>query len=589
MQIEEIVAKLTAWGKNYKERDPKTHYFSEAHKFRCETAERLSYHAVFDVFPEKLISSAAPNESAAEFNYRKKNYKQKTKAYWDKAIAATNRIFNTQNYTIEWGDEKIKEYFTYTYPTHGDYVQWFIDNAHPEKYADPNAVLVVKPETIPGEMIEDEFVVDQSVALSPISQIFGGEDVFEFYSEYCLLRSPEKSPVMFSSKMQMIGLVFEVYDENKIWKIIQIGDKTDYKFDVIEFYTHNWDQKMAWLLKGIPKPDPFEVLYYSHFQCALSSLDEAAVLNSTAFAVTNKFAFPTRWYYEDSCSVCSGNGWNENYETHNKDTCQTCKGTGKKMTWTWGKDLVVQLPDNGVSGIDTTQLPTPPGGTISGSVDEAKHLDEKTEKLCREAFMNLNIHITDKATGVTATEVEDDKDELISFLIKIAREEFDLMQESIDAHTWLMMSKEQIVEVREPNEFRVRSSADITEELKTAVEAGFPQPYLFKLLEEGIQQRFKNDSQMDQVIKIVSLVDPMMTTSETTIQQLSNTGVLDKWRVNLHYFIYNFIYSELEKNDKFLEGKVEVIKKTLEDMAKAMTVGSGNKAGDILGQIQGGG
>ncbi len=585
MNIESIVNSLTAWGKQYRENKPETFYFSDAHKFRCEVAERLSYHAVFDTFPEKLIGAAAPNEDQKEYDYRKKNYKQKTKSYWDKALAATNRIFNEQNYSIDWKDDKIKDYFTYTYPVYGDYVQWFIDLVHPYKYADPGAVLVVKPAFIPGDFNEEgEFVVNQAEEITPVSEIYCGRDVFVYKPDYVLVLTKEFSQVKDSGRAKNTGLVFELYDDMAIYKIIQVGDKKDYTFEIVVYYEHLWEQIPAWALKGIPKYDPDEQLYFSHFSCAIPNLDEAVILNSTSFAVTNKIAFPTRWYYEDSCGNCSGHGWTENYEDHTKIKCSDCGGTGKKFTWTFGKDYIIPMPDNQIQQ-DTTTLPTPPFGTSEPPVETIKLLDEKAKYLSENAFITLNIHVTGQPTGVTATEVEDDKDELISFLLKISKEEFYLLEESIDAHTWMRWGKEDIVEVKEPNEFRVRSSADLTEELKTAIESKQPQPYIYNLLQEGIKQRFKSDTQLDDIVRIAFGVDPMAALDNNTVQQLANTGVVDKWRVTLHYFIYNFIYTELEKNDKFLEGDIETIKPVLEASAKAMTVTTTNKATDILSTL----
>ena len=584
-QIADIVKSLSKWAKNFKERDPKTHHFSDAHRFRCELAEGLSYHAVFDTFPEKIIAAAAPNEDPKEFKYRKDNYKQITKPYWDKALSATNRMFNKQNYSIEWGDEKVKDFFTYLYPVYGDFQQWFIDNLHPLKYADPNAVAAVTPQFIPIMETEEGYAVDQSVEITPICKIYPGECVFKIVEEFAILKSSEKSLVRYNGRDEYSGLVFYVYDSEYIWKISQTGNRVDYEFEVDIYYTHLWEQKPVFSLKGIPKQNEDEPLFFSHFQSAVPSLDQAAFLNSTAFAVTNKIAFPTRWYFEDDCGTCNGEGWIMDYDLNKKTTCSKCGGNGKKFTFTWGKDYIMPLPDN-LTQQDTTQLPTPPLGDHSPSTETIKYLNERSKELCREAFITLNIQITDKATGVTATEVEDDKDEFISLLLKLSREEFDLMQEIIDASCWMRWQKEEIVEVKEPNEFRVRSSADITEEIKTATEAKLPPPYLYKLLQEGIQQRFSTDTVMDDVLRVVALVDPMITTTDTTIQILVSQGIVDKWRETLHYFIYNFIYSELEKNDKFLEGDIDVIKSTLEKMAQDMTVSTGNKADDILNSLK---
>ena len=56
------------------------------------------------------------------FEYNKETYRQKTKAAWDKAVSATYGIWNKQDYSIEYQNDTQKEYFTFEYPTYGDFV-----------------------------------------------------------------------------------------------------------------------------------------------------------------------------------------------------------------------------------------------------------------------------------------------------------------------------------------------------------------------------------------------------------------------------------------------------------------------------------
>lgn len=587
--IEEILVRLTEWGKKKKRDDEEYEpYFSKSHEFGHETREHLSYHADFDVFPDDLIEHAAPNEDAKEFRYRKENYKQVTKPIWDKALSTTYRIFNPQNYSVDWKDEEAQDYFTYLYPRIGSFFELFKDVIHKMKFADPNAVAAVKPYFIPTTVQsvdgEDVMVVNQSERIEPITELFSADCVFEFRHDWCLLLTKEKSEIKVSGRNKKEGLVFEYYNENTIYKIIQYGDQKDWTFIAEEYYTHNWEQMPCWKLKGIPVYDPIEIIYYSHFMCALPNLDQAAVLNSTSFGVINKIAFPTRWYYEDNCGTCSGSGMVEDYANTTKVKCGDCGGTGHKMTFTFGKDYIIPMPDNSVQQ-DTTTLPSPPFGTVDPPVDSVKFLDEKVKYLLETAFLNLNISVTDAPTGVTATEKTIDEDELITFLMQISSEEFYLMDELIKAHTWMRWQKEEIVTINKPTEFRIRSSADLTEELKTGVAAQLPVPYLMKLQQENIDQRFQNDDVMSDVVRVVSLVDPFVTADLMTINSLVSDGSIEKWQKTLHFSIYNFMYLKLDENPNYLDNNIQTITKDMQDMAKALIVKSPNKADSLLNTL----
>ncbi len=141
--IEIILQRIVEWGKSQKK--GKDNYFSDYHEKISKHARNLSYHAEFGVFPSELIEKAAPNEDSKEFDYRKANYKQVTKPAWDKALSFTYRVFNEQNFSIIWKDEDYEKYFNYEFPKYGDFVKFFIDVIPKMKFADPNAVVVVRP------------------------------------------------------------------------------------------------------------------------------------------------------------------------------------------------------------------------------------------------------------------------------------------------------------------------------------------------------------------------------------------------------------------------------------------------------------
>lgn len=582
--ISDIVGRLNKWGIGSK----KEPYFSTAHKFISQLRERVSYHADYDIFPEKLIASAAPNESDAEFKYRKANYKQKTKPVWDKALSATYRIFNEQNYKIDWKEQDYKDYFTYLYPVYGDYVQFYKDVVHKMKFADPNAVLAVKPQYIPGEVKDNEFIPDQSKQVEPIAELFIADCVFEYIEgEYCLLKTQRKSEITVAGKTKNEGLIFELYDRNNIYILTQTGDQKDWSFTVSLYYEHNWQSLPAWKLKGHLQYDAKETLYYSYFMGAIADLDEALFLNSTLFGATNRVAFPTRWFYEDTCSSCSGHGYTIDYTSGSdaKIPCQLCGATGKKMTWTWGKDIVIPMPDN-LTDPDTAQLPTPPAGVIDPSVASLTFLNDKVKALLDSAFIPLNIETASKPNGQTATEVAIDRDEFFSFLIQISKEEFYLLTQSIDAQAFMRYGEgyeQNRIAISAPTEFELRNSEERIIEIQTAKTAGMPQAYIDKLVIEDVSQRFDADTEIQRVIELGIYCDGLQGLSDGIITNMVNRGLIDRWKETLHYYKFNYLYSFVSADENYLQKTNDEIKTDLEAKAKADTlVPSQRKADDIL-------
>lgn len=586
-----IIEQIQDWcEKNNK----KTHYFNKEHEATSKHAKNLSYHSVFGVFPTDLIEKAAPNEEREEFIYRKENYKQVTKPAWDKALSFIYRIFNEQNYTIKWNEDQ-ERYFTYEYPKYCNFIQFFINVVTKFKFSDPNAVIVVRPYDIPvKESYNDEgeliYVPDQTKEVSPFVEIFKSKQVFLFKDgEIALLLREEKSIVRTGGMDKPEGLIFDLYDKENIYRITQVGKKDDYKFEIDLYYTHNLDALPCWRLGGIPVYEQDEYYYHSYFSAALPNLDMAAIMSSTLFAVIQKNAFPTRWYYEDTCSVCSGEKTILDYDSGQRKVCSSCLGSGKKFSWTWGKDFVVPVPEN-LTATDTTQLPTPPFGTVEPGTDIVNYLDGKIKTLIDDAFAMLNIDISNKPNGQTATESKIDREEAFSFLIQISGELFGLLQNLLDAHGWMRWAEryERII-VIPPSEFTIRSSDALTNEFATATQAGLPTPYLNKLLSENIRQRFKGDAKSDRIFEIVSQLDVLMTKSEQEVATMISQGMVNRWQGVLHANIYRYISEQESISEGFIYKDIfEEIYPVLKGLAESETIQSGKTAEQIINELAGG-
>jgi len=294
IDIELIISTLTKDLSSRKKSERE--YYDQTHKEISELAEQVSYHAEFGEFPDKLFEKACPNQTNEEFQYNKETYRQKTKASWDKAVASTYRIWNKQNYVIEYPDQDVQNYFTYEYPVYGNFEKWFQDEVHPLKLADPNAVIAVLP-LIPMVEEDGELKVDQTQEISPYCQIFDADDVW-YYGEFAMLESEEESEILVGGKLKKEGLIFYIFDEVNIYRAVQFGKQEDYTFEYDIFYTHDWGYLPVFKLKGIPS----EGIYHSYFMGAIPFLEDAILTDANFRALKHMLAYPTRWYYTYKCN-----------------------------------------------------------------------------------------------------------------------------------------------------------------------------------------------------------------------------------------------------------------------------------------------
>jgi len=539
-------------------------YLDETHMEISELAEQVSYHSEFGKFPDKLFEKACPNQTEEEFKYNKETYRQKTKASWDKAVGSTDRIWNKQNYSIEYQNDEQKEYFTFEYPQFGNFEQWFKDYVHPLKLSDPNAVIAVLP-IIPTIEIDGEEKVNQAEAIMPFCQVFDSKNVWFYSDEYTVLELDIKSEVTFKGKKVREGLVFLYIDNMKIYQIEQFGEKEKYTFDYFEVYEHNWEFLPAWKLKGIPT----DKIFHSYFMGAIPFLEDAILTDANFRAVKHRLAYPTRWYYSDPCKECSGQGYIEDHTHGTKHTCHVCKGSGKRMTFSPFRDYEIPLPENLVSA-DTANLPTPPFGSESPDTTVLEFLKADFNSLIEDGFSAVNIDVSNKVNGQTATESKIDREEFFSFLTKFSNEIFELMQNCFDAMGWFRWgSKYDRITVNSPAQFTIRDSESLTTEFKTAMDSKLPTPYLSKVFSENLRVRFSDDEKLMRVMEVAKYVDPFITLDDVTLNLKKSNGLIALWEAILHDRIYLFIDQELETNPNFLDQELEPIKLRLEEISKA--------------------
>jgi len=530
--------------------------WSDLYSETVRLADRVAVHAFDDIKPKDLLEDNYPGESQEELDYRLNSYKNRTMPYWSRALGETRVIWNSR-WSVDWETEGSEEYFKEEYPVYKSFFRFMKNVVHDEKFNDPNQVIAVEPYSIPLRQEEDEFVVDQTKMIEPYCVVYRSDQVVQYvHGDYFLALTDESSLITDAGTKKETGLVFKLYDQENIWKIKQVGNKNDWKFEVFLYYAHGWGQLPAKKLEGVIRNYQGEILYLSYFHNAVPGLDTATCQFSTLDIAIKKNAFPVRSYYVNECVECFGSG------AVDGETCEVCHGSGEKNKVSPLKDIKINPP----SRTNPDEGSIFPGIAFTAPGTEIlEFLDANTRKVAEDAFLALNIDITTKPSGQTATETMIDMNSRHSFFVSFSSELFGLMDFLIDAMGFMRYSFTgwEKPTINEPLEYSMSSSAQLMEEIKIAGESGLPDITVMELTKEHLRQRFPSNTELGKVVELVFAVDSLATKTAQEIAILNSTGAIEKWQIILHNEIRTMLTPEI------LEMDLDKAKEELIRLAKA--------------------
>jgi len=592
-QLSEILSEVSA---KYKAASSNKHgkpNWGELHKEACEHAQEIEVHACGE-FPDKLIGANFPGETDEEKLYRKQSFQPITKPYWKKAMRTVNRVWAEQNYSIDWNDEDARKYFLENFPLDNDVRNFFKSIVTVNKISEPNGLLCIDFDLPVKQNEEGEIVIDDSMELKPYATVYEIEDVFLYEDgELALVKSDEKSVVEFAGKKDKVGVVLYLYDNENIYRIVQVGKKVDWTFELSIYYNHALGYLPLWKLKGTPEEVIDGVVYYeSYFAPALPHLNEAVIIHSTNKSVRNKVSYPTRVYYDQPCTNegCNhGKVWSDDKQVN----CSSCGGTGS-VRFSPFSDYKHELPTaTNNSGSQDVSFPgftyVAPDGAI------IKDNEDIIDKYLETAFLFLNIDVNAKGNSEglndpTATKSKIDRDEQYISMLDISNELFWLLQQFLNAAYKVRYGKDSPIKVKPPTNFDMISSDELNTRLGKAKADKLPNLALSEMTIQLFEQEFS--STISRVAQIARYCDVLFVTDNSDISILQTNGNVEKYQVILHVNFEAFIQQIMEEvGDAFDVMPFKEIKAKLFDMAKMkeaeMNAGA-NTASNIIKTIAGG-
>ena len=549
---------------------------------------RIKPHSTTDYFPAQLFKNLSPHREEEEADWIKHNYECVTLPVWMDFQSTIKRGTNPNNYKIKFDGEMPSEYEDGNGPMeylndqiklYGSIHTWFSSVLFDVKLKDPNGVVAVQPYDLKTEQNEaGETVISSEDMLEPVPIYYESGQVMAFQEdEWYFLLSKEQVKLSEQHNANP-GFVFMFFDKERIVRLEQTGKYTDWTFDHIELYRHDWGYVPVWKLKGQPEMRSTKVYFQSPFDFAVGNLNLALKNHMNKQMAEANGAWPHKIMVAAPCdnvgdndeSCTMGRIWVNNKDSEGEGrmaACPKCKGRGYLDKPSPGSTLMIdenQLTQDSL-GIERIRFVAPDPSIL-------KHLAETVRENENRARDILHIYSTNsEATGQdpTATGKWIDNNAMLAFMMPIVSEGFDMYEDIIQSMVAMRyggaVPEPTIVR---PTDFDYRTSADYLDQYTDLLSKGAPPVVLIKILEKYIEKMFYADGKDKQVFKLILAADSVVAKKDDEIRNMVGAGTLAKWQAILHHNVFRFINEIMEEDDKFFDKEMKEQKEVLIQKAK---------------------
>jgi hypothetical protein len=543
--------------------------FYPNYKTAAKNAERIRIHSETGKFPESLFMNRYPNQSDAEFAYMKANYKQNTLPAFVDYISTITRPFSDGNWNIEYGEEK--QSLVSSGLSFQDYVEMdieivkslkdFVKGILPSiKSVDAMGVIGVKPETIYTIRNEEtgEVIIDDTQMVRPQPYYYPTLQVLSdtlYDDDYFIVEATEKSMVEYGGTKQKKGHIFEVYDEESIWRAEQVGKFTDYEFEVFIYHYHGSGKIQANRLKGIPQFLNGGYLWLSPFIYACDLLDRALVndnyLNcsnaNTMFPYRVQIGNPCEFKQQDNDGVIATCDNGKMMIGGNYINCPQCKGSGLRDRVTPGGVMLIRPSDSQQDG--DVKVSGNAMYYVSPETSSSEFMLKKIEMDLSKAYEVIKAKRVAQATGLgidpgkgTATESILDVKAQYGAVKLFSDQAFSLYDFMLNSIGWQRygndFSKPILIA---PTSFDFNTEADYLNQINAATTANVPPPVIGKLIQKYLETIYYNQKKTAKVYDLISVTDRLFTLKQDDILMKLNRNLVAPWEVILHDSALQFV------------------------------------------------
>jgi len=608
VEIRAIVSKFAAMFKESanSKKDELPEYW-EGYNRAVAEADAIRLHFENPVFPaknklvKKLFSIKAPHQTQAEADWILSNFKAITTPIAVDYINTISRPLGDSNWAWQFTDEDFKRYVEEDLPLFGSLDYYFKNILPTIKTIDPNGVTVWMPHQVKvnidenGEPLlneEGQATLSNDI-VEPIPVFFESSKIVgQSFGRWYLLISEEKSTVTFSNKEVQEGIVLCLIDDENIYKIKQVGKKTDYRFGEIEvYYPHNIGEPPVIKLLGIPSIEDKSILYKSPYIFITPLLDIALLDNSTLQLSKAKCVFPYMIAVGSPCNFKRGEhecfeGKLFNDKSGKEETCPSCNGSGLSSRITPGGQLLVN-PNFSVDKPNGESLVGDYIKFVSPDITTLEFLEKQIENNLKKAGKIMHLPDADAmatgASGETATNSLSKSRSQQAFVKPIIDQMFYWLDKSLYYSQVMRYGVQELqYNITPPTKYDISTPEDYINAIGEAVRLELPPMVVSSLIRQYVATMFFNSPQTESAYRLLQEADVMLTMNSVDALARVANGTFEKWRDVLHNAGLELIQGLVTANENFFEQDFTTQKTQLEDAAKSVVAVQASTAQEDL-------
>jgi hypothetical protein len=540
-----------------KEREKVSQYpeYWHGYNYAAKLYDSIMPHARPDVYPEHLLSVRAPNQTEAQAQYIKANYKPVTLNVFEDFKNTVSRAFADQNWSVAYrpeaderfGQDTFSKYVSEQIRIYGS-IEAFVKAMLPTlKLTDANGIIAIEPSNVEEvvEMDGEGNMVQNNNLVAPMPKYYNCKAIVaQQLGEYYMVVSDDRSKVKVGSKEEREGLVLLLFDDVAIYRIEQTGKRDDYTFnEPYIVYQHDLGYVPCTKLMGTPMLIHNEVVYQSPFITSVPLLDQVVLDESYLQMSKATSAFPFMVALGEICdftdsdnNVCD-NGRIMDAVNGGYRSCPACNGSGVRSRFSPSGMLLVRPKtstsegDSGLSG-EYLKFVSPP-------MDTLKFLREEIDQAFTKARQVLHLPNADSAVtaneGQTATGSLNKLRALHAFLKPISDQLFSVWEFIINT-TGRMRYGEYYggATLVYPTSFDINTPTDYLMMIGESIKAGVPPAVTYMNVYNYIKAINYTDTETTAIYDLIVNADELLLMNSADIMARIANGTIEKWQDVLH-------------------------------------------------------
>lgn len=509
------------------------------------------------VYPEKRIGARRPYEPVEVHEFRKANYSPITKDAYQRAMNDLTRVLNQGGVSINMPPE-IREYLGLQVFDGTDYWTFSSEQIIRRMIEDPNGRFAWFPQARPED-------TSQAVSVSPYLVL--SSDIHHVSSEYFTWLSAEKSMVKVGNKEVAEGTVHYILTKMQAWKRLQVGKKSENKFEWELVYNHNLGYIPAFSLPGEPTTKTVRNVKYrfreSYFAGARAWLDDAIAQYDDHKGTVITCSFPIREMASIPCpNTVNGctNGKIYDLETAGtgEDRSKTCGICGGRGTIAPSSPYGVILRNDDMLSPDKKDIPamrfiTPDVGIVEYGGKHAEFLLAKGEKA-------LDLLFIENAQSAVAKDIDregrDSKIDRVGLNYWLG-----VFKPSVEAlYGFLYPARKADISVTLPQTFRIRTESELIKELQALRDSKTSVFMITEVIREIVGKRYPGNVPMQRKLELLISWDPLFGNDKADVENmLASGGIsdLDHARNIYGYAVVDRMYRQ--NPEKLLTGDIDAL------------------------------